>query len=91
VTDPTAGNAGDYLVGRFAATQNDLPYAAHEFAAALAREPGDPELQQQAFLASLLAGSRTIRRRNCCWPTQTPKRGAGPRPRPAMPLCPTTA
>jgi tetratricopeptide (TPR) repeat protein len=55
--DPTAGNAGDYLVGRFAATQNDLPYAAREFAAALAREPGDPELQQQAFLASLLSGS----------------------------------
>jgi tetratricopeptide (TPR) repeat protein len=50
------GAAGSFLTGRFAATQNDLDFAADEFLKALAVEPRDPELQQQAFLATLIVG-----------------------------------
>jgi len=51
------GAAGDFLTGRFAATQNDMRFAADEFLKALAIDPKDPELQQQAFLATLMVGS----------------------------------
>jgi tetratricopeptide (TPR) repeat protein len=51
-----AGNAGAYLTGRFAAMENDLPYAARQLGAVLAKEPDNPELRQQAFMSSLLAG-----------------------------------
>ena len=50
------GAAGSFLTGRFAATQNDMDFAADEFLKALAVEPRDPELQQQAFLATLMVG-----------------------------------
>jgi tetratricopeptide (TPR) repeat protein len=50
------GAAGSFLAGRFAATQNDLNFAADEFLKALAAEPHDAELQQQAFLATLMVG-----------------------------------
>ena len=51
-----AGNAAAYLTGRVAAMENDLPYAAKQFGAVLAKEPDNPELRQQAFMSSLLAG-----------------------------------
>jgi tetratricopeptide (TPR) repeat protein len=51
-----AGNAAAYLTGRFAAMENDLPYAAKQLGALLAKEPDNPELRQQAFMSSLLAG-----------------------------------
>jgi tetratricopeptide (TPR) repeat protein len=50
------GAAGSFLAGRFAATQNDLDFAADEFLKALAIDPGDAELRQQAFLATLMVG-----------------------------------
>ncbi len=46
--------SGGFLVGRFAGQQGDLQTAAGAFLRALTREPGDPDLVQQAFLACLL-------------------------------------
>jgi tetratricopeptide (TPR) repeat protein len=54
--DARFGAAGAFLAGRFAATQSDLNFAADEFLKALAVEPHDAELQQQAFLATLMVG-----------------------------------
>jgi tetratricopeptide (TPR) repeat protein len=56
---PKAGAAGAFLAGRFAATEGDLTYASTEFLKALALDPGEPELVQQAFLATLLDNNRT--------------------------------
>jgi tetratricopeptide (TPR) repeat protein len=51
-----AGAAGAFLTGRFAATQNDMDFAATEFLKALAADPKAPPLQQQAFLATMMVG-----------------------------------
>jgi len=48
--------AGAFLAGRFAAMESDLDFAADEFLRALAIEPDNPELRQQAFLACLMVG-----------------------------------
>ena len=53
---PVTGVASAFLNGRFAASQNDLDYAANEFLRALAADPGNPDLLQQAFVTTLLAG-----------------------------------
>jgi tetratricopeptide (TPR) repeat protein len=50
------GAAGAFLAGRFAATQNDMNFASDEFLKALSIDPKDTELQQQAFLATLMVG-----------------------------------
>jgi len=50
------GAFGAYLAGRFAANETDLDVAADNFLHALAADPGNEELQQQAFLATLMAG-----------------------------------
>ena len=50
------GAAGSFLAGRFAATESDLDMAADEFLHALATDPQNPELRQQAFLACLMVG-----------------------------------
>jgi len=50
------GVASAFLTGRFAAAQNDLEYASDQFLRALAADPTNPDLLQQAFLTSLLAG-----------------------------------
>ncbi len=59
-TDATAkaphGAAAAFLTARFAARQNDLDFAADQFIKAMASDPDNPELQQQAFLAALMAG-----------------------------------
>ena len=47
---------GEFLAGRFAMTQADAQTAATEFLHAVAARPNDPELQQQAFIAALIAG-----------------------------------
>jgi tetratricopeptide (TPR) repeat protein len=50
------GTSGEYLSGRFAATQNDMGYAADQFLKALAADPSNETLSQQAFIATLLVG-----------------------------------
>ncbi len=50
------GAFGDYLAGRFAAQSQDLSTAAADLEAALRDDPGIRELQNQAFIAALLAG-----------------------------------
>lgn len=50
------GTAGAFLTGRFAAMQSDIDFAADEFLRALASDPSNAELRQQAFLACLLVG-----------------------------------
>ena len=52
----STGVAAAYLIGRYAARQNDLEFAADQFIRALKGDPDNPELQQQAFLAALMAG-----------------------------------
>jgi tetratricopeptide (TPR) repeat protein len=52
----SAGLAGTFLTGRFAAVQNDLDFAADEFLRTLALDPDSPQLRQQAFLACLMVG-----------------------------------
>ena len=54
--DMLSGVYGEFLTGRFAMSQSDAQSAATEFLRALAVRPDDPELQQQAFVASLIAG-----------------------------------
>ena len=54
---PQAGGVfGSYLAGRVALSDGDATTAASAFLAALAQRPRDPELLQQAFFASLMAG-----------------------------------
>ena len=50
------GAFSDYLVGRFAVQRTDLETAADRLGAALAADPANPELANQAFLAATLAG-----------------------------------
>jgi tetratricopeptide (TPR) repeat protein len=47
---------GDFLAGRFALSEADAQTASSELLRALSARPEDPELQQQAFIASLIAG-----------------------------------
>jgi tetratricopeptide (TPR) repeat protein len=54
--DTQTGAYGAYLAGRFATAQSDPARAASEFLHALAIRPGDDDLQQEAFLAGLMAG-----------------------------------
>ncbi len=53
---PLAGTSGDILVGGFALQQTDPAAAAQNLIAALKADPQNPELQQQAFAAAVLAG-----------------------------------
>ncbi len=48
-------DVADYLVGKVAGQEGDLDYAADAFLRAVAADPSDPELKQQAFLACLLS------------------------------------
>jgi len=50
------GASGAFLQGRFALESADLSDAADAFLRALAADPGNLELRQQAFLASVMAG-----------------------------------
>ncbi|MBN9509114.1 MAG: tetratricopeptide repeat protein [Alphaproteobacteria bacterium] len=50
------GAAGDFLAGRFAGAEGDLDTAADDLLKAQAKDPTNPELRQQAFMATLLAG-----------------------------------
>jgi tetratricopeptide (TPR) repeat protein len=51
-----SGVYGDFLAGRFASSQSDPNTATDAFLKALAANPGDPELMQQAFIASVMSG-----------------------------------
>ncbi len=51
---PLAGSA-DVLVGNQAMTLDDAPAAAAAFGRALSQDPGNPDLQRQAFLAAVLS------------------------------------
>jgi len=50
------GAPGDYLAGRFAASEGDLPKASDLLLHGLHQDPGNPDLLQRAFMATLLAG-----------------------------------
>ncbi len=50
------GAAGDFLAGRFAGAEGDLDTAADDLLKAQAKDPTNPDLRQQAFMAALLAG-----------------------------------
>ena len=54
--DAASGVFGEFLTGRFALSEADAPTAAADLLRALATRPGDGELLQQAFIASLVAG-----------------------------------
>jgi tetratricopeptide (TPR) repeat protein len=54
--DTPSGVFGEFLSGRFAMSEADAPTASSEFLRALSARPDDPELLQQAFIASLVAG-----------------------------------
>ena len=51
-----SGVFGDFLAARFAASQSDPNTATDDFLKALAVSPSDPDLLQQAFLASVMSG-----------------------------------
>lgn len=57
-----SGAFGAYLAGRFAVQTRDLSIAAREFEQALRDDPTVPELNNQAFLAALLAGQPDVAR-----------------------------
>jgi tetratricopeptide (TPR) repeat protein len=50
------GLTAAYLTGRFAAMQHDEGFAADQLLRALAADPDNPDLRQQAFMATLEAG-----------------------------------
>jgi tetratricopeptide (TPR) repeat protein len=52
-----SGVYGDFLDGRFAASESDSPHAAEFFLRALAADPTNTGIQQQAFVACLLTGA----------------------------------
>jgi tetratricopeptide (TPR) repeat protein len=54
--DAPSGVFADFLAGRFALSQADPQTASAQFLNGLAARPDDPELLQQAFIASLAAG-----------------------------------
>ena len=51
-----SGVYGDFLAGRFASAQSDPGMATDAFLKALAAQPGNTELLQQAFLSSVMSG-----------------------------------
>jgi tetratricopeptide (TPR) repeat protein len=51
-----SGVFGDFLTGRFAASQSDPSAATDAFLKALAANPGDPDLLEQAFITSVMSG-----------------------------------
>ena len=51
-----AGLTAAYLTGRYAAIQHDEGFAADQLTRALAADPDNADLRQQAFMATLLAG-----------------------------------
>ena len=53
---PITGASGQLLVGRFAMGQTDVGTAASDLLAALADDPQNLELRQQAFAAAVMAG-----------------------------------
>ena len=53
---PGPGGASAFLVGRFAGQEGDVDRAADELLRAYALDPENASIQQQAFLAALLAG-----------------------------------
>ena len=53
---PLSGAFGNYLVGRFAASETDTRTAAESMLSALRSDPDNPELLNRAFLAALLDG-----------------------------------
>ncbi len=53
---PAGGAYGAYLVGRFAQDSNDLTLASGNLLRALADDPNNPVLLNQAFMAAMLAG-----------------------------------
>ena len=55
-TRPLAGASGAFLVGRYALGRTDFASASDGFLRALAADPQDPDLQQQAFGAAVLNG-----------------------------------
>jgi Flp pilus assembly protein TadD len=55
---PVTGGPGALLSARHAAAEQDMDVAADAFRRALATDPDNLELRQQAFLASLMAGRR---------------------------------
>ncbi len=54
--DGPSGVFGEFLTGRFAVSQDDPQSAANQFLRALAAQPDDVDLLQQAFIACLIAG-----------------------------------
>jgi tetratricopeptide (TPR) repeat protein len=54
--DAPSGVFGEFLTGRFAMSEADAQTATSQFLRALAARPGDTEVLQQAFVASLVAG-----------------------------------
>src|SRR5689334_1369995 len=54
--DAPSGEFAGFLTGRFALSQADAQTASTQFLTALAARPDDPELVQQAFIASMIAG-----------------------------------
>ena len=50
------GAFGAFLSGRYAASRTDLETAADRFLAALSKDPKNPELERQAFLATAMTG-----------------------------------
>jgi tetratricopeptide (TPR) repeat protein len=53
---PIGGSFGAYLEGRFALEEADADHAAERLLKALSSDPGNAELVQQAFLATLMSG-----------------------------------
>jgi len=56
VSTKFTGGFGAFLAARFAAQQADVAFAAPEFTKALAADPGNRELIQQAFSVNVMAG-----------------------------------
>ncbi len=56
--DRVSGAFGPFLIGRVASLTGDFDTAADELRRALAHDPDDPTLRQQAFVATLLAGQK---------------------------------
>jgi len=50
------GAPGDYLGGRFAASEGDMGKASDLFLQGLKLDPGNPDMEQEAFLATVLGG-----------------------------------
>ena len=58
---PSRTLVGGYLSGRFAKSQHDIRSAAAFYGSALAHDPENEVLVEQAFLMELSAGNHTIR------------------------------